>query len=1385
MRAWLLIAVLLSSFRVSAAEPDVPASLEPWRAWVLKDQEFRACPLIAGRNAAGRDDFVCSWPGVLDLVADAGGVTIAQRWQLAADGWVPLPGDTRFWPQRVTVDGRPAAVVARPGPMLRLGAGVHELRARIEWDERPQALAIPDVVAAVALQVDGKAVVPVQRDGSMLTLGRAAGGAVEADSVELTVFRKFSDRVPGELETRIVIDASGQAREERFGPALPEGFVPVSLDSDDWPARVDEDGWLRVQLQPGSNELTLVARATAPVDRLVARVPEEWATQEVWSFEAVPSLRVASVSGVVQVDPRQADVPDEWQALPAYALEDGGTLAIEVRSRGLDPHEANRLVLARDAWLDFSGAGWFVRDRVTGTMQGGWRFDAMPPYLLQRAESGVDDGDASLLVTRGQGERLTGVEWRTPKVDLRAGLRVDTASSRLPVTGWQQTFDEVTTTMHLPYGYRLIAAPGSDRANGSWLSRWTLLDAFLAAIIALLAMRLFGIGGGVLAVVYLLLAYQEAGAPVWSLLAVLALGLVARALPAGLRLARAFGFVRIAALVVFAWIAVPFVAQQVRMALYPQLEARFGQAREPVLADFAFQPAQVQDAPVMAEPPAPKYPPAAEEPAPAPSALGANRGVWMHKSGRPTPAEVGRSETVVVTGSRLRRADLMKKYSQNTVVQTGAGEPGWNLGNSYTLRWSGPVLATQDVRLVVAPPWLVRGLRLVLAIVLGLIGWRLVRGFGGPRADRRKAGTTAAVLVGGLLVTIHAVQAQDFPPDSLLDQLRTRLVEAPPCAPACADIARAEVSARGDEIRVALDVHVAAARVAVPVPIDATAAPLRTLLVDGLADARLVRFGGKPWIALERGVHRVELVYAAVADKVDLAFGLAPRRIVFSGDRWQASGLSDGRLLADTLSIVRSREAGAATPTTIAQAFPPYVRVVRDISFDLDWSILTHVERIAPREGGFTVDLPLLAGEHVTETGLRVRDGKVAVALPANAGGASWSSTFDKVETLSLTAPPLGERAEVWQFTVSPTWHVEFSGVPQSVGDDVSAEDYRRFEFHPLPGETLNLAIRRPEAAAGATRAIDKVDLASEFGRRAGTHTLRLQVRASQGGDQTVDLPAGVEVLAVSVDGAAVNARPIDGRLAVPVRPGAQVIEIRLRDGVGIGLQTRTPQIGLDLPAANIDLRATLPQDRWLLAAFGPPVGPAVLFWGELVVMIVLAWLLSRWRRSPLRFHQWLLLGLGFSTFSWIALGFVAVWLFAFEWRRRGSPLDHWRFNLAQVGLAVLTVMALVCLFASVHNGLLGEPDMVVSGYDSSVRNLHWFADRSEAALPVAGVVSLPLWVYNVVMLVWALWLAWAVVGWLRAAFTAWIDGGYWRAWREPKPVEVVDVPPPPPVPQA
>lgn len=1347
----------------------IPPALQDWRGWVMQDLDYRACPLLATRLPNSPADFLCAWPGRLSLDARANGADFAVQWRVEAASWVALPGDAQYWPQQVTVNAQAQPVlVHNDAPALWMTPGSYAIKGTIPWRERPQALTVPDAIGLISLKVDGKPVVPLQRDGSQITLGRSAAAAVQADHLTLRVFRQLADGVPAQLTTQLQLAVSGQSREVTLGPVLPAGFVGMALDGP-WPARLDADGKLQVQVQPGNETLVLHARALAPLAVVTAHLPAApWPQQEIWSYLSDPHLRVTAASSKVQVDPRQSDVPNEWQNLPAFALSNDSVLTVEQRSRGLAPDASNRLTLQREAWLDFAGGGWYARDQLRGTMVNGWRLDVVAPYTLEQARAANADQNGNdgepLLITSGATPDWSGVEWRTPRVDLAADLRVATPAA-MPVAGWRQTLDSVQARLHFPYGYRLLAAPGADSVSGSWIAGWSLLDVFICAIVVLLAWRLLGWAGAAAAVAYLVLGYQEAGSPLWALLAVLAFALIARALPAG-KLQFAAQRLRALALLVLVVVALPFVAMQIRDALYPQLESASYFAR-PQQIEIASAPAQAGGAPTPMSIPTPAASPASPS---------------FRKMSRPTDQarqEGAKVESIMVTGSQVPRAQVIDHYSQSTVVQTGAGMPDWRLGSQAMLSWSGPVLATQSVHLLIAPPWLVRPLRIVLVALLAFLIVRLFRGVAPDWKLPRRAVVGASLLaLAGMLFVPHA-QAQAYPSADLLQQLRQRLTQAPKCAPACASVAQAQVVANGDSVSVTLQADVGE-HVALPLPNGGDSATLASIQVDGVATDALARdASGSHWLELSRGVHRVLLNFAADADKVTLAFPLRPARVLFQGQGWTASGLADDRLLADTLTLVPVRADTAAKSTFGVQQFPPYVQVTRNLTLGLEWTASTYVQRLAPRSGGFSINVPLLKGEHVATPGIKVSAGSVDVAIADDADSAGWESNLDKPAQLTLTAPTLSDHAEIWRVVVSPTWHVEFAGVPGTdlaVGDD--ANDYRNFEFHPLPGETLTLTITRPPALAGAQRAIDAASVHSQAGQRAATHTLNLTLRASQGGDQVITLPQDAQLLSVSSDGAPLNLRLQDGKLSLPLTPGTRRFQVGFRTDAALGWLMHTPPLALGLPAANVNLQLGLPADRWLLATWGPAVGPAVLYWGELIVMILVAWALARTRRTHLKFRDWLLLGLGFSTFSWAALIVVVVWLFAFDWRARNAqPASESLFNLSQIGLGLLTLFALASLISAIPQGLLGSPDMHVTGNGSTAQSLQWFADRSTDTLPQGSAISVPLWVYKLLMLVWALWLANALIGWLRDGFAAWTKGGYWRQTPKPAGTQAASTP--------
>jgi len=1346
---WLGLGLLLAAPLMAQ---DVPPPLRDWQGWVLHDAPEHGCPFLANRQP-GAGSYQCAWPGRLTLDAGADGGRFTLTVHVDAASWVALPGDARAWPQEVSVNQQGAVVLARDGrPMLYLAPGDYQVRGTLPWTARPARLAVPPAIGLVALSVDGEPVAHIERNDGELTLGEAAAAQRRADALALRVYRKLGDGVPAMLATRLQLDVAGSARETVLGPVLPAGFVATAL-SGELPARLEGDGRLRVQLRPGHWTLTLMARATAPVTRLALKLPPApWPRQEVWSYADDAALRSSRAEGQ-GVDAAQAGVPGAWRELPAFAVDDADGLSVHVGERGVAGGQGDQLRLERGLWLDFDGRGWSAVDRLSGTLRQRQRLDVAAPWQLQRASL---DGEP-LQISRGEAGR-SGVELRARELDLEAGLRLPAAGGAIPDTGWQLPLDGIDATVHLPFGYRLVAAPGADQANGTWLAQWSLLDLFVLALLAMLAGRLLGWRWALLAAAYLALGRHEHGAPLWTLAIVLLLALLLRALPQG-RLGTALRALAAAALVLAALWSLPFAATQLQYALHPQLESR-GDAV--VQAQF-IEPAAEMAAPMaeakrMAPPPAP---PAAPAPAMA----------NMAPSG---PNGAGTS--VGVTGASAVLPDL-RGYAGHGVVQAGAGTPQWNQGNDYHLGWSGPVQPGQTTRLVIAPRWLVRLLRVLLVGLLAALLARLAGALKPWRVDW--AALRAASAAAALLLAVLPVHAQSLPSQAMLDQLEMRLTEAPKCVPACASVAQAQLTASGDTLDLALEVH-AGASVAVPLPQADAGLALAEAQVDG-HDAVLGRQGGAELLRLERGVHRVALHYRlGAADSARLRFPLPPQRVLSSATGWTVDGVQDERLLGDSLGLQRQRVA-AATPgqATPAQDFPPYVRLTRRLLLSVDWQVENTVERIAPAGGGFSLSLPLLPGEHPQGDDVSVKDGRIELAFNAGTRELRWTSRLDHATTLALAAPPLGDRAETWEVDAAPLWHVQTRGVPATASGD-------GLRFQPLPGETLQLAFSQPVPVDGGSLAFDRVQLSAAVGERATDATLMLGARSTRGGEHAITLPAGAELLEASRDGETLNLAVRQGKLGLPLLPGAHDYQLHLRVPQGIAARTVLPAFALDAPAANLGSELDLPQDRWVLWAWGPATGPAVLYWPQLVVLLLVAWLLARQAPTPLRLRHWLLLGLGFSAFDWGAFVLVVGWLILLGLRARlaepaGWP--RWRFNLAQLGLAVLTVFALLVLVGAVPKGLLGQPDMHVAGNGSTAWALRWFADRSSGDLPAAGVLSVSLWWYKLAMLAWALWLAYELVGWLRWAFEAWSRGGYWRRDEPRHGTEHAASVPPPPLP--
>ena len=93
---------------------------------------------------------------------------------------------------------------------------------------------------------------------------------------------------------------------------------------------------------------------------------------------------------------------------------------------------------------------------------------------------------------------------------------------------------------------------------------------------------------------------------------------------------------------------------------------------------------------------------------------------------------------------------------------------------------------------------------------------------------------------------------------------------------------------------------------------------------------------------------------------------------------------------------------------------------------------------------------------------------------------------------------------------------------------------------------------------------------------------------------------------------------------------------------------------------------------------------------------------------------------------------------------------------------------ALVGLYTAIERGLLGIPDMQIAGNHSTRFQLNWNMDRIESIMPTPWVLSLPQWIYHLLMLAWSLWLAFSLVSWLRWGWGCFSKDRLWMPvkWR-------------------
>jgi len=705
----LLLILLVNTITIAAtpiAEEQIPDTLKPWMNWVLYNQDQVNCP-TAYNNQQRR---FCAWPSRLHLNLNDTEGEFLQVWQIHNKAWVRLPGDSKHWPKKVMVNGKAAIVLNKQGfPSVKLSAGAHTLSGQFAWDSLPESMTVPPSTGLLTITRNGQVLsFPRLNQQGQLWLDKTVQKKNIENSVNIQVFRKIIDAHPMRIETRIILNVSGNSRDITFPTAQLNGFIALQLQSK-LPARINQQGDVQIQVRPGNWVVKLHSYRTANVDQLsMPKVAHEnWPRQEVWVFQADPSLRLTEIEGVNAVDARQTRLPQEWRQHPAYLLEAKQVMKLKTLQRGSAEPEPNRLALQRTMWMDFDGKGYTYHDQINGTMTRGWRLSASTELALGRVSI---DGEPQFITQLNPDKEDTaktspqeqGIEVRRGQINLTADSRYSNNLSNLPVTGWQHHFQTVNTQLYLPPGWKLFSAHGSDNLPNTWLQRWTLLDLFMVLIIAVAIARLWSWKWGVFALLTMVLIWHEPNAPRYIWLNLLAAIALLRVLPDGLakKLTRSY---RNLTFFVLLLIVIPFIVTEVRQGLYPQLG---------LYADYESVVKNNRNSTITRLPQHERNAPIAMEADVSYSEKMVSRAgeIMQQKPYAPSPP----------TKKLRQQKNVLNEVDPNANIQTGPGLPTWNW-QAVHFRWDSPVDPTQMLKLnFISPPMnmLLNFLRVLLLLLL-------------------------------------------------------------------------------------------------------------------------------------------------------------------------------------------------------------------------------------------------------------------------------------------------------------------------------------------------------------------------------------------------------------------------------------------------------------------------------------------------------------------------------------------------------------------------------------------------------------------------------------------------------------------------------------------
>ena len=1312
-------------------ESKIPSSLLEWKDWVLDDITDKECP-ISYQNGIAQ----CSW--FKDISIDLSGDRLEFNLSITLyrdKTSVSLPSANLAWAKDVKVDGVEAIVVNHKSKAtLILDRGTYTITGFIPWRANLKYLQLPSSVALVTLYKNGKKIPTITVDkNARLWLDKRGSVENTKGTLSVSIYRKVIDTHPIKMQSYLHFSVSGKMRSVILDGIVLDEFLPTNIISP-LDTTITEDKKLKVEIKAGEWSVMIDSYSPLNLNKLIKpKYQFIYANEEVWSLQTVPSYRSIEIKGATSIDPTQTMLPQQWRRLPAYLMSEG-VFGIKELYKSIKQQQRNEFKLQRKLWLDFDGKGYTIRDTIDATISEVRRLESTDILDL----GSVSVNSKPTLITKLDKSSQKGVELRTPNLDIVASSRYTNDISILPANGWDEKFDSVAMTLHLPVGWRLFSSFGSDSKGSGWVDKWKLMDIFLVLFLSIAIYQLYGFKHSALSSIFLILLWHENEAPTLIWFAILVLVALLRVLGDGrLKTLLKVSMMIVASIAIFNVLS--FSVVEIRTALYPQLEEEDNYNRWSIAPTNEARVDSRRD--VIKE---------VEDEI---KSISNGMSIGRYAMRKPSPSPV--IEKIYKKKIDVSQNQIMQnRIDPDAVVQTGVAKPVWDW-NTYHFSWQSAVGSDEKLELWLISPSISRVLKILHIIGMLFLLYIFLREFIRPivpQLNREKITKNGAKVLSLLLLlslTPQTIRA-DIPSDNLLQELKTKLTQPPTCLPNCASMQSVDVSIVDDILELQIDIS-AGANISIPIFGNRNVWLPTTVMIDNQKATTNIDRSGGLWVVLDSGVHRLLLRGSIKGyEQIMLSSLLSIHNLqTTSIDKsWQLSTDYKSYIEINNLKEQKAKEKEKSK-------IEPLVEIKRTLYFGQRWYIDTEIKLLNKINRPHTLYYNLLPNESILNKEIEQKDNRVIIHLDTKNSFHHWRSSLPITQSLALELAKDSRYIEIWQMDISAIWDVTYAGIEPI--EQLRVGSVLMPRFRPWQGERLKLTMHKAKAVSGENLTIESSKLNITQSTRYRDMVLTLNIKSSKAGQYNIKIDGINRLKPTLIDNKSHYLKINNGKVSIPLQAKAQTIKLSWREEIGANNSYTFPHIDLNKPSVNSTINLTMPHNRWILWTSGPTIGPAVLLWGVLLAVLLFALIIGRIKETPLTTIDWVLLGIGVSTTSVFVIIPIVVWIFAIKLKaQKGQELKGKIKFITLLGLVAITLIALGAIVIAISIGLLGNPDMMIMGNDSYGNYLHWYSDRIATILPEPTLFSVSIWFYRALILIWAIWIAFSLIKWLK---WAWVKG--------------------------